>query len=377
MDGATTSRRFAALKFALMPVQHRSEAAGVSAATCAAAAVPRVCIVTGMNKGVGYQIAKAMGTATMGRPGKRWHVISCARDPAKGEAAVQQLIGEGVPSAQIVFKQLDIDDQGSIEAFTAWFAAQPYGRERRLGALINNAAIQIEAGAPGDPGFAEQAQPTMHTNFTQTIALTEALAPYLSLTGRVVFVASMAGVAAFDEASMAIRDMLLAAERDVSGGAATLTGMAREVVAAAEATSAHDGSDVAGGWASSTYGTSKMLLIAYARWLARHYAVDPRTAAVRVNACCPGFCATDMTVRPGGVTPTGADMGLDRGQQSPADGARTPVWLATLPTPTGAATAAELAPSGGMFANHRGVNLAADAEVNDAGIAMMTCEGWW
>lgn len=64
--------------------------------------------------------------------------------------------------------------------------------------------------------------------------------------------------------------------------------------------------------------------IRYARLLAKEYA----TTGVRANACCPGFCATDMTLRVG-FTPTGANMSEDRGQQSAADGADTPVWLAT------------------------------------------------
>jgi carbonyl reductase 1 len=40
-------------------------------------------------------------------------------------------------------------------------------------------------------------------------------------------------------------------------------------------------------------------------------------AGIMVNACCPGYCATDMSSW--------------RGTQSAADGADTPVWLALLP----------------------------------------------
>jgi NAD(P)-dependent dehydrogenase (short-subunit alcohol dehydrogenase family) len=316
----------------------------------------RVCVVTGMNKGVGYQIAKRIGREKT----KRWYVVACARDPAKGEVAVAQLISEGVPSSQIEFKQVDIDDQGSIDKFAAWFAEQSYGRDRRLCALINNAAIQIEAGAPDDPTFADQARPTLRTNFFQTVAMTEALTPYLSPTdGRIVFVSSMSGPQAWADTGRSVQQRLLAAEQQKQGAATgakaeatELKAMAREFVAAAEASTASDGSDVSGGWAPTTYGTSKMLLIAYTRWLARRYATDPRTAGVRVNACCPGFCATDMTIRPGGVTSKGANMGEDRGQQSPVQGADTPIWLATLPA---------AAPHGGMFQDRQ----------------MMEAPGWW
>ena len=98
-----------------------------------------------------------------------------------------------------------------------------------------------------------------------------------------------------------------------------LLALGREFVRLAESGSEHEA-----GWAHSTYGCSKMILIAYARLLANQYAAT----AVRVNACCPGFTATDMTFREG-LNPAGADMSQDRGQQSAADGADTPVWLAT------------------------------------------------
>ena len=123
-------------------------------------------------------------------------------------------------------------------------------------------------------------------------------------------------------------------------------------------------------WAESTYGVSKMLLIAWAKRLAAE--LPPGATA---NACCPGFCATDMTASAtaapplllrstcthrdtlarapedltpptvfwqirDGATSGGADMSADRGQQSPTEGADTPVWLATLPM---------VYPSGGMF----------------------------
>ena len=44
------------------------------------------------------------------------------------------------------------------------------------------------------------------------------------------------------------------------------------------------------------------------------------------NGCVRG--RRDMTMREG-HTPLGADMSIDRGQQSPAEGAETPIWLAT------------------------------------------------
>ena len=217
---------------------------------------------------MGFEIARGLASDSP------LHVIACARDAAKGAAAVAQLVSEGVPESSIEFRRLDIDDDESISEFAAWFHGRYAGR---LGALVNNAAIQIEAGVEAPP-FGEQAAPTMHTNFYQTMALTEALRPELAPSGRLVFVASMAGTNAYADSTPALQSRVREA-----ASASELSEMAAEFVAAAQA-----GTEGELGWAHSTYGASKMLLIAYARLLAREYA----PSAVRVNACCPGFCAT-------------------------------------------------------------------------------------
>jgi carbonyl reductase 1 len=61
------------------------------------------------------------------------------------------------------------------------------------------------------------------------------------------------------------------------------------------------------------YGVSKALESAYTRVLAAQLA----GRGIAVNACCPGYCSTDMSSW--------------RGTQSAAAGADTPVWLALLP----------------------------------------------
>jgi carbonyl reductase 1 len=339
-------RRLTALRAALAPhpPAHRPGCLGAAPAiTSACNKPPRVAVVTGANKGVGLAIAKGLALL----PG--YHVVLCARDPAKGAAAVSRLVSEdGVPAAQLSSRQLDIDDPASIDRFVAWFeTVHVLPRGGGLGALVNNAAIQIEAGSPAAlPSFADQAAPSLHTNFHQTAALTEALLPMLAPDARLVFVSSMAGTAAWGEAGEALR------ERVKGATIPALKAMGREFVAMAEA-----GTEAEAGWPRTTYGTSKMLLIAYARQLARRYAATD----VRVNACCPGFCATDMTLRPGGITPTGADMGQDRGQQPVEAGAETPLWLATLPT---APPPGLRAPTGGMFGS-------------SPSREMMDAPGWW
>jgi len=78
-----------------------------------------------------------------------------------------------------------------------------------------------------------------------------------------------------------------------------------EFVGAAEA-----GEHEERGWSNTCYGTSKAGMVGLARVLARLERGD----GVKVNACCPGYCKTDMTSH--------------KGHRTPAKGAETPVWLA-------------------------------------------------
>ena len=71
------------------------------------------------------------------------------------------------------------------------------------------------------------------------------------------------------------------------------------------------------GWGRSNYGFSKLSLIAATKVLARGH------PGIVCNACCPGYCATDMSSH--------------KGTRSAADGAKNAVLLATMSNPpTGA-----------------------------------------
>ncbi len=65
------------------------------------------------------------------------------------------------------------------------------------------------------------------------------------------------------------------------------------------------------GWPNSNYGMSKLGVIALTKILARD------TPSMMVNACCPGYCDTDMTSH--------------RGTKTAEQGARTPAMLALMP----------------------------------------------
>ena len=71
------------------------------------------------------------------------------------------------------------------------------------------------------------------------------------------------------------------------------------------------GSHAEQGWTRSTYSASKVGMSALTRIWAREW------ETIDVSACCPGWCRTNMAG--------------DKAPKSAAQGALTPVWLATRP----------------------------------------------
>lgn len=262
--------------------------------TAAAGAVPhaageatRVAVVTGANKGIGWHIADQLVKAG------GFQVLVACRDPSKGAEAAKAL---GAESAQ-----LDLADDASVRAFAERIAAA----HPHLDVLVNNAGTAFK-GSDSTP-FKEQTGPTLQVNYWGTVQLTDLLLPLLRKSAelgrspRIVNVASMAG--RLSQVSPALQEKF---------SSPTLTreelhGLVRKFEADVAA-----GRHREEGWGNSNYGLSKLALIAYTRIVAREEA-----GAIKVNACCPGYCDTDMTSHKG---PRPADVG-----------ARNAVKLALLP----------------------------------------------
>jgi len=197
----------------------------------------KIALVTGANKGIGYEIAAGLGALG-------WSVGVGARDEGRREAAAQKLREAGVDAFGV---PLDVTDDTSVAAAAALIEE----RAGRLDVLINNAGVT--GGMPQEPTQVspEQMQTVVETNVIGAMRVTNALLPLLrrSASPRIVNMSSTVG------------------------------SLARQTAA--------DGST---GPISGAYSPSKTFLNA----VTVQYAKELADTNILINLACPGYVATDL-----------------------------------------------------------------------------------
>jgi NAD(P)-dependent dehydrogenase (short-subunit alcohol dehydrogenase family) len=205
-----------------------------------------IALVTGANKGIGYEIAAGLGALG-------WSVGVGARDEARREAAVRKLRAGGADAFGV---PLDVTDDASVAAA----ARMVEERAGRLDVLVNNAGVT--GGMPQTPTTVDPAavRTAVETNVIGVLRVTNALLPLLrrSASPRIVNMSSSVG----------------SLTRQTTPGAET-------------------------GPISAAYAPSKTFLNA----LTVQYAKELRDTNILVNAACPGYCATDLNGFRGVRTP--------------------------------------------------------------------------
>lgn len=209
----------------------------------------KIALVTGANKGIGYEIAAGLGALG-------WSVGVGARDRTRREEAVARLSATGIDAFSV---PLDVTDDHSVAAAADLIA----DRAGRLDALVNNAGIT--GGGPQQPTTVDPAviRTVVETNVIGVIRVTNAMLPLLrgSTSPRIVNMSSSVG----------------SLTRQSAPGSATTTGP----VAVA-------------------YAPSKTFLNA----VTLQYARELADTNILINAACPGFVATDLNGFRGVRTPT-------------------------------------------------------------------------
>ena len=141
----------------------------------------RIALVTGANKGVGLEIARQLAQAGV-------FVIIGARDPARGSAAVKDLLSQQLAAQSVA---IDLNDQASIAA-----AAETISLEHgKLDILVNNAGIVDAGDGPPSVCSTDAVRRILNTNFVGSLAVTQAMLPLLrqSPAARIVNLSSSLG----------------------------------------------------------------------------------------------------------------------------------------------------------------------------------------
>ncbi|MEU5760173.1 SDR family NAD(P)-dependent oxidoreductase [Nocardia sp. NPDC047648] len=205
-----------------------------------------IALVTGANKGIGYEIAAGLGALG-------WSVGVGARDEQRREAAVAKLRAGGADAFGV---PLDVTDDASVAAAADVIA----DRIGRLDVLVNNAAIT--GGMPQTPSAVSPStvRDAVETNVIGVIRVTNAVLPLLrrSASPRIVNMSSTVG----------------SLTRQTTPGADT-------------------------GPISAAYSASKTFLNA----VTVQYVKELRDTNILINAACPGFTATDLNGFRGVRTP--------------------------------------------------------------------------
>ncbi|MGV4980914.1 SDR family NAD(P)-dependent oxidoreductase [Streptomyces sp. NRAIS4] len=205
-----------------------------------------IALVTGANKGIGYEIAAGLGALG-------WSIGVGARDEERREAAVAKLLSAGVDAFGV---PLDVSDDASVAAAAELIE----DRAGRLDVLVNNAGIA--GNAPQMPTTVDVAtvRAAVETNVIGVIRVTNAMLPLLrrSASPRIVNMSSSVG-------SLTLQ---------TTPGAET-------------------------GPIAVAYAPSKTFLNA----VTVQYAKELRDTNILINAACPGYCATDLNAFRGVRTP--------------------------------------------------------------------------
>jgi len=144
----------------------------------------KVAFITGGNRGIGFETAKALGA-------KGVRIIIGCRDAIKGQAAAKSLQDLGFEADSIVY---DAEDSKAPEKVYQHIEKN-YGA---LDILVNNAGIIKEdlIGSNTSSSIAQNVlKDTFQTNFFAVVALTQKLLPLLmkSTAGRIVNLSSIVG----------------------------------------------------------------------------------------------------------------------------------------------------------------------------------------
>ena len=277
-------------------------------------------VLTSDDQGIGLAIVRNLALEYPKSPfdNGAFLVYLTARNKERGEEALKNLqqddqlrqakaLSKDGGLTEIKYHPLDISQSKSIQDLREFLKAEhPQG----IDFVINNAGIAMNGfGKPSLPLLpgtfltgidANVVKTTLQCNYYGTLEACQNLLPLIKPTGRLVNVSSIVGK--LNKYSDSVRNAFLSATK--IGQVTTLMENFKTAVDA--------GNEKEQGYPSAAYAVSKAGVTGMTMLLAREERESGGTRLI--NACCPGYVATDMTK--GG------------GYRTPDQGAKMPVMLA-------------------------------------------------
>ena len=207
-------------------------------------------LITGANKGIGFEIARQLGS-------RDFVVWLGSRDQERGDAAVAELRKEGIEANCLL---LDVSDSNNVRIA----AERLQGEIGALDALVNNAGMNFGRPPPPSQESVDQMRAIFDVNVFGAVRVTQAFLPLLrkSAAARIVMISSGLG----------------------------------SIASTLDMTSENWNIGSAGYCASKT--ALNMITVKFAKELAAE--------GIKVNAADPGLTATDLTGHLGDRTPADA-----------------------------------------------------------------------
>jgi NAD(P)-dependent dehydrogenase (short-subunit alcohol dehydrogenase family) len=212
----------------------------------------RVALVTGANRGIGYEISRQLAQ-------KGITVVMGGRDARNGRAACDRL---GRPDLNVYYQALDVTEEISIRSAVAAIEAA----RGRLDILVNNAGIYPDSGAAALDVSMETVRRSLLTHTLGPLLLCQLCIPIMR-----------------------------------RGGYGRIVNLASAMGSFAEMT---DRKSASFGLKSPAYRLSKAGLNAVTVMVAKEVSGEN----ILVNSCCPGWVRTDMG---GPEAPLGPEQGAD------------------------------------------------------------------
>jgi carbonyl reductase 1 len=253
-------------------------------------------LVTGANKGIGFAIA-----GRILEEAEDTFVFLGSRDPGRGEAAAESLRRPGAGSAdRIQVVEIDVASDASVDRASHMVRSECGGDQ--LYGIVNNAGIGL--GASDLAGV-------LNVNVRGIHRICSAFIPLLADGGRIVNITSAAGPNFVSTCSP--EQQAFFKNPNITWN--QIETMMNECVAIAGDAKAFASRGLGDG---SPYGLSKACANALTLHLAREH---PQFI---INACTPGFIATDLTLQyreQSGKAPE------ELGMKSPREGANAAIFL--------------------------------------------------